>query len=489
MSAVRRTAKGKTVGIGMPNDIEQIIKSELAKIIIPTQLKDLKEYHFRSLKTSVKNWRKVPTRFVTIFGAAGPEDIPETKLKVITDHYSSTTRKALNDAILEDPLLSPSTDRRFDSIFEDGFHLEYVDAIAYDPINKRHLTKEESIARFEMSKTKFDEFLQQLETWKDNIHLIDNMRDSAAVSFAQGNAASLISPGLHELTNGQLPFSVEIIHYSDLGDVIVDIGLTKQIVAVKTKFEDKKICRKDEIVYITRNKRGYRKEGKFFGTSPLEPVLVISKSIKRIYNYDIPEAVIAAYITKILFRFFDGVDETEAATFIRNFLTTGKLAFGMTNVEGIDVVQPKVDTVMIDTLEKKLADVLLSVVGVPKSMLNREHNLNRDIATIEAIQFIKFVRKPDEQLIADEYETQLLNVLLSMHFGVPLNQLPKRIKIVRNMPDKDLDTVFEAQTNLQSQKTEEVNSGNVATNPLAMFGAAGETYRVKKVGDEYIVTN
>src|SRR3989338_9026161 len=102
---------------------------------------------------------------------------------------------------------------------------------------------------------------------------------------------------------------------------------------------------------------------------------------------------------------------------------------------------------------------------------------------------MKFVRKQDEQLIADEYETQLLNVLLSMHFGVPLNQLPKRIKIVRNMPDKDLDTVFEAQNNLQNQKTEEVNSGNVATNPLAMFGAAGESYRVKKIGDEYIVTN
>jgi len=70
------------------------------------------------------------------------------------------------------------------------------------------------------------------------------------------------------------------------GEPIVDIELTKQIVAVKTKFEDKKICRADEIVYLTRNKRGYRKEGKFYGTSPLEPILTISKSIKRIYNYE-----------------------------------------------------------------------------------------------------------------------------------------------------------------------------------------------------------
>ncbi|MCV0398537.1 MAG: hypothetical protein K5785_00925 [Nitrosarchaeum sp.] len=481
--------KKKLIGVGLDTDIEKIVKEELSKIHVEPALKDLKDYHFRGLKTNIKNWYNKPTRFVTIFGAAGEEDIPETKIKAISDHYSSNTRKMLNDSILDDPLLSPALDRRIDSIYEDGFHFELVPAIAYDPINQRHLSSEESEQLFQKMKPEFEKYVQQLETWKDDIHLIDNMRDSAGVSFAQGNAASLISPGIMDLQQGQLPFSVEIIHYSDVGEPIVDVGLTKKMVALKTKFENKKICRKDELVYITRNKRGYRKEGKYLGTSSLEPILVISRSVKRIYNYDIPEAIVAAYITKILFTFADGVEEADAKQFIQNFLRTGKLAFGMSNVERTEVVQPKVDTQMLDVLEKKLADAMLAVVGVPKSMLNREHNLNRDIATIEGIQFIKFVRKPDEQLLADEYEEQLINPLLAKQFGRPLNELPGRIKIVRNDPDKDLDTIFDNQESLEEKKTDEVNSAQLEQDDASsIFGASGnEAISVIPDGNGYIV--
>lgn len=475
----------KVFGVGPDSKIEAIIKDGLQGIHTPSKLKDLAKSNFRFLKTSEKNWYGKKTKFVTIVGAAGEEDIPETKLKSITDHYSSDVRKQFNDCLLEDPLLSPSTDRRFDSIFEDGFHLELESAIAFDGMSKRHLTKEESEERFSQMKSELDKFVLQLETWKENIHLLEVMRDSAAVSFGQGNAASLISPGLLDLHPGQLPFSVETIHYSDLGEPIVDIGLTKQMVAIKTKMEGKPICRKDELVYITRNKRGYRKDGKFLGTSPLEPILIISKSIKRIYNYDIPEAVIAAYITKILFSFDEEVEEADARTFITNFLKTGKLAFGMKGVTKTDIIQPKVDVQLIDALEKKLADVALSVVGVPKSMLNREYNLNRDIATIEAIQFKMFVRKPDEQMLADNFESQLFNPLLSINFQRPLNEIPARIKIVRNAPDRDLDVIFEKQDGLENTKTDEINSEQlVQKDAVSIFGASGEKgIIVTPVGD------
>lgn len=476
---------GKAFGVGFDSKFDKEVKEEFSKVNKPSKLEDLAFYLFSKLKTSTKDWRGVETKFVSIVGAAGEEDIPESKIKVITDHYDSNTRKLLNDCILEDPLLSPATDRRFDSIFEDGFHLEYEDAIAYDPIQKRHLTKDETEAKFKESSAKFDSFLLQLETWKDNVHLIDTMRDAAGVSFSQGRSGSLISPGLLELKPGALPFSVEIIHYSDLGDPVVDIGLTKQIVAVKTKFEGKQICRRDELVYITRNKRGYRKEGKFLGTSPLEPIITISKAIKRVYNYDIPEAVIAAYITKILFSFDDEVESSDATTFIQNFLKTGKIAFGMKGVRDVKEIPIKVDSGMIDLMEKKLADTELSIVGVPKSMLNREHNLNRDIATIEAIQFMKFVRKPDEQLLADEFQSQLLNPLLSIRFGIPLNELPKRIKIVRDSPTKDLDTIFEKEEKLTETKTDEVESDELSQkDAVSIFGAAGDKgVTITPIGD------
>jgi len=466
----------KTFGVGYDHSLERAITEETEKIHIPSRLKDLVPTNFRGLKTSTKIWRNKSIKSVRIFGSSGDEDIPETKIKIITDHYTSDTRRQLNECILSDPLLSPATDRRFDSIFEDDFHLALESAIVFDPITKTHLTKEQSDIKFSGFLPRFEAIVQQLETWRKEIKLLDTIRSTGAVSFSQGRAAALISPGLVDLNQGQLPFSVEIIHYSDLGEPIVDIGLTKQIVAVKTNFDNKKISRRDELVYITRNKRGYRKEGKFYGTSPLEPILIISKSIKRIYNYDIPEAVVAAYITKILFNFEAEAEETDVSNFIKNFLKTGQLAFGMNNIRDVKVVQPKVDVQMIDSLESKLADVELGVVGVPKSMLNREHNLNRDIATIEAIQFIKFVRKPDEQLLADAFENQLFNPLLSIRSGIPLNQLPVRIRIVRNVQDKDLDTIFEKQEGLAAQKTDEINSENLEQdNAVSVFGASGDS--------------
>lgn len=476
----RRKTKGKSkaVGIGLNIDaIRATISQEIEKIHTDSKYLEVPKYAFNHLYTETKNWYGKATKFVKIHGAAGTEDIPETKLKVISDHYVNDTRKKFNDILIEDPLLSPAMERRVSSHYENGFHLELESTIAFDPVNNRHLTKQESEQKFQEMNPQLTMHLEQLEMWKDSISLEDNMRDMNGVSFGQGRAASLITPGLTELAKGQLPFSVEIIHYTDMGDPIVDVGLTKRMVALKTKFEDKKICRADEIIYITRNKRGYRKEGKFLGTSAFEPILAISQSIKRIYNYDIPEAVIASYITKILFQFDEEVENTDAATFIRNYLTTGKLAFGMKGVEQVTPIQPKVDVQMIDALETKLADVALSVIGVPKSMLNREHNLNRDIATIEAIQFIKFVRTPDEELNANEYENQLFNPLLAVSMGIPLNQIPARIKIVRNNPEKDLDVVFQQQQNLEAQKTDEINSQELAQPDAGntIFGASGNS--------------
>ncbi len=66
------------------------------------------------------------------------------------------------------------------------------------------------------------------------------MRDTAAVSFVQGRNAIMMLPGLMDLTSGVLPLMVETIYADDLKESIVDIGLTRKIVAVKTNLEGRR---------------------------------------------------------------------------------------------------------------------------------------------------------------------------------------------------------------------------------------------------------
>jgi len=431
------------------------------------------------------------TRFVTIFGAAGESDIPEEKLKVMTDPYDNTTRNFFTDCVLSDPILSPSLDRRISSLYEDGFHLELEDASAKEQDNTT-MTEGEKDKEIVEKSTQFDTILQELQTWVVDIHLLDNMKDMSAVSFAQGRAGTLITPPLQEL-GGKMPLSVDIIATEDLGEPIVDIGLTKQIVAINSDMDGKSILRTDEVVYVTRGKRGFRKDSKFYGTSPLEPILQISKAIKRIYNYDIPEAIIAAYITKVLFTIQDNGNpqsqKTRIQSFIDNFLTTGKLAFAMSDeVTKIDLIQPKVDVQMIDTLESKMADVEMSITGVPKSMLNREHNLNRDIATIEAIQYKRWVRNPEENLLASNYENQLLNPLFAIRAGKKLSEIPLRVRIVRNEPKGgDIDTIFT--DNVSETKETEMDAESLSQkDATSTFGASGEYTITSEDGNKYHVS-
>lgn len=474
-------------------DVKINKKVELKPIrAIPATFRKYRHQHKGKNFVTIPKWDFTDKRRM-IHGAAGAEDIPQEKLKLMTDPYDSATRDYFTDCILTDPIMSPATDRRVDAMFEDGFHLELIDATSKEEDNTTR-TEGEKDEEISEKSTQFDMILQKLETWKDDIDLLSNMRDAAGVSFGQGRAASLISPPLLDLVQGQMPMSVEIIATEDLNEPIVDVGLTKQIVAVHSELDGKPILRPDEMVYLTRGKRGFRKDSKFYGASPLEPILQLSKAIKRIYNYDIPEAIIAAYITKVLFTVQDNGDPSTQATriqtFVNNYLADGKLAFAMSDeITKIDTIQPKVDTQMIDTLESKLADVELSVVGVPKSMMNREHGLNRDIATIEAIQFIRFVRKPDERLIAEAYENQLLNPLLAIMAGKQLSELPVRVVIVRNDPEKDLDTIFVADALAEKKEGEIESEKLVQDDAVSAFGAKGEYTITSEDGNKYHVSN
>ena len=496
----RKTVSTKSVIVGAGADTQKLaeIYEKFDKGIrqkVTSRLAFINKYGDvrvpKIFKSKTALYRNKKTRYVSVWAASGHEDIPVTKLKIISDPVTDPTRTMLTTCALSDPLLAPALDRRTDALFEDGFHLELEFASMFDMTENRVLTKEETEAKFKEQIPEFNKILLRLETWKDDANLIQTIRDSDGVSIVQGRAAALVSPGIASLDVGKLPIHVEIIYTEDLGQPIVDVGLTRKLVAVQTHFEDKKICRGDEIIYITRGKKGLRKSDKFYGTPLFEPILTISKQIKRIYNYNLPEALVAAYVTKVLFTFASEGSEDDQKNritkFINDFLTDGKLAFGMN--QAIEKVQPigiTVDWDMLNGAENKLADAELAVVGVPKSMLNREHNLNRDIATIEAIQFVKFVRKPDEKVMSEAYQNQLFNPLFSHLMQKPLSEIPVRVKMVRNKPEgSDLDSIYE--NKLALQKESEINAENLeqkdATSP---FGAASKN-RKKKLSTAPII--
>lgn len=440
-------------------------------------------------------WNDSKTKRLTkIFGAAGEDisgDIPVSHLKEMTDPYSGPTRIAFRDLVYDDPIASPAFEKRINSSYEDGFELILELAEMYDDTG-RQLDEDMAAAKLESVETEYLPYLQILRNWSDSqlIDLESRFREGLAASLDQGRTAVYFTPGLKELAPGQLPQAMETINSDDLGNPIVDTALTHKMVGVKTNWKGKKFVRADEMVYIVRKMLGLRKENAFFGASLFEPVLAVSRTIKRIYNYDIPEALLASYITKVIFELNEAgtqsMQESKAGAFLTDFLTTGKIAFVINNeFKAVHQVPITTDHNMMDTLESKIADLMLGVIGVPKSMLNREHNLNRDIATIQAIQYVKFVRKPDERIIAAHFEQQILNPLLSHLANTPLSQMPVRVKIQRIQPDDG-----ELVDSLAAQKEEEINSEKIAQPDAESntFGAAGETYTVKKIGDEYVVT-
>jgi len=267
---------------------------------------------------------------------------------------------------------------------------------------------------------------------------------------------------------------LEIVPVEDLKEPIVDVTRGNRLVGVNTNWtipgtEKKRIIRKDEMVYGVRRNYMLRKDSRFYGSSLLEPVLIMSKSLKKLYNFDIPDAVVASYITKIILQFKNPqITSTKIQEVVTAIIKTGKRVFGINQEITPIPISTKVDTAAIQSLEKILTDTTGAVLGVPKSMLNREHNLNRDIATIEAIQFIKFIRKPDERHISKIFEDQLLNPLFAYLCGKKQSELPVKIII---KPKKDLDEMIDS---LMEEKTQEIKQEEIAQpGSTSVFGAVG----------------
>jgi hypothetical protein len=474
-------------GAGSDIDTEHKIIEQLEiKIRRPIELSDVDS--LKGFRTKKMLYHGHYTKGTRILGAAGESLIPEQKLKVMSDPYTTDTRQAFTDLAMTDPVVAPALLFRVGAFFEDGFDLRFIPASQYDPMTGQPLTPEQQQQNAQLDGTSFLPHLLTLQTWKKDRGIEQVAKDLEAVSIVQGKAAALISPGILDLQSGQLPALVEIITADDLGDPIIDVGSTRKLVACKLEMEDKEIARADELVYLVRGIRGLRREAKFHGTSPMEPILQISKAIKRHYHLDAPLAMIAAYITRQLLKVKsnDG-DVTELKTRVETFMSelfkASTWAVAMPEwYDGVDAIQPKVDWPMFDGIEQKLANTELAQLGVPKSSQNREQGLNRDIATIQAIQFVRFIRKPSENIIKEVLETQLFNPLLAKLANQNLSDIPVRIEIVRKIPDGgDIDTLYDQNT---QNKNADLNSGNIMQNQAqSPFGASGSmTVRENKDG-------
>ncbi len=163
----------------------------------------------------------------------------------------------------------------------------------------------------------------------------------------------------------------------------------------------------------------------------MESVLIISQILKRINNYDTVQAATAAYLTKVLFHVMSEGLEARVKTLLADYAKNGAIAFATFDGVTTTTVENKINWPMLEDIENKLARKELDVTGVSDSMMNMRENLNRDLATIQAIQFIKFVRGPDEKIIRKYFEDQMFTPLLAHLTQMTVDALPVRVKIVR----------------------------------------------------------
>ncbi len=470
----------EVLGIGLQDIDNDLLDEAMKSIREPITLTKIDEIP-KCLRVISKKARKIIPRRGIVYAAAGPESVSQSKLKVMSDPLKAK-RKSLSDCATSEPNLASSIDRRTESIFEDGINLELELASKFNPETGEEFTPEQITENLNKVSGDYFAHLARLKTWVSDMDIPELMRDAEAVSFVQGRNATMMIPGIMDLKPGALPILAETIYADDLKEVIVDIGKTRRIVAVKTAIEEKKFVRADEMVYLVRGvKKALRRDGKYYGLSAIEPILIIAQILKRIYNYDASEAAVAAYVTKLLFQVKSEGNtkglKARIERLLAEYAKRGQHAFAtFDEIKDVKPIAVKVDWQMLDGIESKLAHLILAITGVPSSMANREQNLNRDLATVQAIQFIKFVRNTSEKLIGKTFALQMFTPLLAHLAGQSMDQLPVRVKVTRVKPERDLNEIW-AGDDLTKQKADEIdNPDNVidkAPIQIDVFAASG----------------
>jgi hypothetical protein len=429
--------------------------------------------------------------------------ISSNDLKEMVDPYQSSVRDDFANSSLNDPLIAPALERRIAACWEDDFELvlepKFQDDTGDQSGTGKILTLAQQATNSDIETESIKEpgqknkenkipesvaveyqgYLEKLKVWKDeeNIKLLTKMRNANKLSLVQGRNATLIYPPISKLSEGQLPDVLKNIPYEDLGSPVVDTGLTWAVVAIRSSLGNKQILMRDELVYVTRRDDGLRKDSAYYGASILEPIITMSRILKRILNYDLGKLAISSYFTKLAINLMTRGSEAEQTEQIKNFnRNLFSTAVDVITLNAGTVVTPISTAVNGDPLDQAheiILNHMITNLGVTKSQMMRELNMNRDIATVQEITFIKYTRKQDEGIIGQAFENQLLNPLLAHLAGVKFSECPYRVKIKRIEIDDTGDEIEEAevqkeaaqevelQNNLQDKKKREIESSNL----------------------------
>lgn len=426
-------------------------------------LGDEAKVRVKSILQAVGSIRTAPEKYIrrervlrTLLAAAGPNDpisdpdlsakdalnFADVRYKEMTSPYMDSTRDTFTDMAHRNPILHKAYTNRAASFFKHGYSLELQLKSMTDATGKP-LTPEQVEKELEAQRSTYQMHLKTLMDWseRNEINCLDRMRTALIASVVQGRTLALITPGINSLAKGQLPLAFRIIHTEDIGDPIVDTILWKVVAVRLNNLEPVYLSMPDQMVYLTRGDWGLRKESAFYGTSDMESVLQLAQIYIKAVNYDLAKAVVAAYLTKVfLSANVQGMSATDRETYLKGIMNQlKKHGTDILAVEAGVTAQPVPVTFNKDGLEfviNKMEELLIASGGSTLSQMGKTQGLTRDNATIQEIAFVEYIRVPDEELVKSAFEQQLFMPLLAHLAGVTVEELPVKVVIVRQEPDK-----------------------------------------------------
>lgn len=520
----------KNAPASVPAKLHEVLKKSHYAVIANNRFVYFKTRVFGASARLFSHHKKVLGASATL--GSGDTDgtikISASDLREMVDPYDWTVREDFTNSALNDPIIAPALDKRCASIFEDGFELvlepKFVETqtegdqsgtgaqlseaqqVAVGQIDTS--TPEQPIA-LDVNMKPLDEtitgiyqaHLEKIKTWIDeeNVRLIDKMRTANKIRLVQGRNITLMFPPISQLGADKLPDVLKTLPYQDIKAPVVDTGLTWAIVAVRVELGKKKLIMPDEMIYVTNRDDGLRKDSAYWGSSILEPVITMSRILKRLLNHDAAKIAISAYNPKKVIQLMTRGSETEQRQQIKEFNTNlfSKNVDVLTVNAGTNVttIPVAVETDSLTMLHNVIENHLITNLGVTKSMMMRELNMNRDIATVQEITYIKYTRKQDEMVIANAFENQLLNPLLAHLAGQTFAECPfkvciKRIELEDTPSELQQQKLAEeanqnmtAQESLQNQKQMEIQMGN-PKQPNAKNKVVGASRMIQRASDE-----
>lgn len=486
------------LGSAAIEDHETFEPATLNDLREPVTVTKLEEKLLRKFKTRLhhpKDKRRKPFRVARIpIGAAGAlvvRVIPTGNLREMSDPHTKQQRDRFSDAALLDPTAQPSIDKRNRAFFNNGFTLTLM-LKSFRADDGRELSEEEKISKLEEHAAKYNKYVKRIEDWTQlkSIKLEKKMRTSHFAAIVQGRTATKIFPRLSELPLNDLPLSLKPIASEHMGNVVIDRDIF-EIVALRVQSIDdpQQIFLPDEMIYIVMRDSGLHQMERFYGRALMEPYVQISRINRRAIEYDYAKAISASYNPKITLKIpVQGTPE-EKAEQLKNrasqLATDGVdiIAIESDEFSKVEAIPNQVNHEMMSRIRTDLDNLLIAGMGSTKAQIGRTEGLNRDTATIMEVENIRNVRTPDENEIADFYESELLNPLFAHLAQEKFDTIPVRIVIKRIDPEDEISITktFEKQDEKDpthdpvfENKGKELDEANIAQSDGGPLGSLGQ---------------